>query len=54
MHLKDLSSHFSNFIKTHLEQYQHSLVETGATPEPQQSPTRREMVGERRMSPFAQ
>jgi len=25
MHLKDLSSHFSNFIRSHLEQYQNGL-----------------------------
>ncbi len=53
-HLSELSSHSSHFIRTHLEQYQNSLVETGATPEPVQSPTRNSMVGERRMSPFAQ
>ena len=42
MPLKDLSAHFGNFIRTHLEQYSNSLgkfqlassrlVETGSTP----------------------
>jgi len=33
-HLKDLSQHFGNFIKSNLEKYENRLVETGATPEP--------------------